>query len=409
MVIPTLAADSRLLECVESLGRQTRRDFEVIIVDNSGKGLARRNGSARGATVIENPRNAGFRRRRSIRACARPRAPFLATLNDDAVAHPGWIEALAAAIERRPDVGMCASQVRLFGEHRLDSAGMLMALDGSSKQRGHGRPPEDFPVLEEVLLPSGSAALYRRAMLDEIGGFDDDFFLYCEDTDLGLRARWAGWKCLYVPEAVVEHHYSHSAGARLSAEGLLRRTQPPVRAGQELSRARCWLAAPFVSRRGICGTRATCSKAVAAPPASAPRAMRGRAWPGTCCARTWRFSATPRRLRRQRRDIRARARITPAHFPAAGPQPFDQRQEVGSALIRADGPESLLVIVPAWNEEGAIGGVVRSIHEHVPGVPVLVIDDYSHRRDHPPRPRGRRPDPAAAASSRAGRLRPGRL
>ena len=49
-------------------------------------------------------------------------------------------------------------------------------------------------------------------MLDEIGGFDEDFFLYSEDTDLGLRARWAGWKCLYVPEAVVDHRYSHSAG-----------------------------------------------------------------------------------------------------------------------------------------------------------------------------------------------------
>jgi GT2 family glycosyltransferase len=89
---------------------------------------------------------------------------------------------------------------------------MLVARDGSSKQRGHGRLPEDFPVLEEVLLPSGSAALYRRSMLEDIGGFDDTFFLYCEDTDLGLRARWAGWKCLYAPQAVVEHHYSHSAG-----------------------------------------------------------------------------------------------------------------------------------------------------------------------------------------------------
>lgn len=61
-------------------------------------------------------------------------------------------------------------------------------------------------------MPSGSAALYRRAMLDEIGLFDESFFLYCEDTDLGLRARWAGWECLYVPEAVVDHRYSHSAG-----------------------------------------------------------------------------------------------------------------------------------------------------------------------------------------------------
>jgi GT2 family glycosyltransferase len=89
---------------------------------------------------------------------------------------------------------------------------MLVARDGSSKQRGHGRLPEDFPVLEEVLMASGSAALYRRSMLDDTGGFDDSFFLYCEDTDLGLRARWAGWKCLYAPQAIVEHHYSHSAG-----------------------------------------------------------------------------------------------------------------------------------------------------------------------------------------------------
>ena len=211
MVIPTLSADSRLQECVQSLGRQTRQDFAVIVVDNSGKGLVRRNGAAPGARVIENPRNAGFGGaiNQGIGATA---TPYVATLNDDAVAHPLWLEALLGAIERRPDVGMCASQVRFFGEERLDSAGMLVARDGSSKQRGHGRLPEDFPVTEEVLFPSGSAALYRRAMLEQVGGFDESFFLYCEDTDLGLRARWAGWKCLYVPLAVVEHHYSHSAG-----------------------------------------------------------------------------------------------------------------------------------------------------------------------------------------------------
>ncbi len=65
---------------------------------------------------------------------------------------------------------------------------------------------------EEALLPSGSAALYRREMLEEIGLFDESFFLYCEDTDLGLRARWAGWECWYVPDAIVEHRYSHSSG-----------------------------------------------------------------------------------------------------------------------------------------------------------------------------------------------------
>jgi GT2 family glycosyltransferase len=201
-----------LRECVRALGRQTRSDFELIIVDDSGRGLVR--GSEAGGCarqVIENASNAGFGA--SINAGFRAsRAPYLITLNDDAAPQPEWLEALVGAAESRPDVGMCASQVRLFGEDQLDSAGMLVCRDGSSKQRGHFRPMRDFPVAEEVLIPSASAALYRRRMLEEIGLFDEEFFLYCEDTDLGLRARWSGWRCLYVPEAVVEHHYSHSAG-----------------------------------------------------------------------------------------------------------------------------------------------------------------------------------------------------
>jgi GT2 family glycosyltransferase len=212
VVVPTLAADARLQECIAALEKQTLPGFEVIIVDNSGTGAVRRNGTAhRGVRVLEEPRNVGFGAAVN-HAFRQSQAPYLATLNDDAAPHLGWLAALVAAMEARPDAGMCASQVRLYGEDTLDSAGMLVCGDGSSKQRGHGRPPKFFPVAEEVLFPSGSAALYRRAMLEQIGLFDEDFFLYCEDTDLGLRARWAGWRCLYVPEAVVEHHYSHSAG-----------------------------------------------------------------------------------------------------------------------------------------------------------------------------------------------------
>jgi GT2 family glycosyltransferase len=117
-----------------------------------------------------------------------------------------------AAASTDPKIGMFASQVRLFGSDLLDSAGMLICADGSSKQRGHREPADSYSSPAEALLPSGSAALYRRQLFDEIGGFDEDFFLYCEDTDLGLRARWAGWHCTYVPGAVVHHRYSHSAG-----------------------------------------------------------------------------------------------------------------------------------------------------------------------------------------------------
>jgi GT2 family glycosyltransferase len=126
---------------------------------------------------------------------------------------------LLAAAEAHPEAGMFASQVRFYGEEHLDSAGMVISGDASSKQRGHLFPVAEFDREEEVLLPSASAALYRRTMLEEVGLFDEDFFLYCEDTDLGLRARWAGWTCVYVPAAVVDHHYSHSAGraSRLKA------------------------------------------------------------------------------------------------------------------------------------------------------------------------------------------------
>jgi GT2 family glycosyltransferase len=161
--------------------------------------------------VIENDHNVGFGAAVN-QAFRQSMAPYLAVLNDDATAHPGWLEGLLRAIEPRADVGMCASQVCLSNDGRLDSAGMLLCLDGSSKQRGHLELSASYARQEEALFPSGSAALYRREMLEEIGLFDESFFLYCEDTDLGLRARWAGWECLYVPEAQVEHRYSHSSG-----------------------------------------------------------------------------------------------------------------------------------------------------------------------------------------------------
>jgi len=221
VVIPTLAADTALLECVRSLQAQTCEDFEVIVVDNSGTGAVRGLGlvDVPRLRVIENDHNAGFGTavNQGWRASA---GPFVATLNDDAEAEPGWLAEMVEAAKKDPEIGLIACQVRL-SENVLDSAGMLIGGDGSSKQRGHGRSPADFAVEEDVLMPSGSAALYRRAMLDDIGGFADDFFLYCEDSDLGLRARRRGWRCRYVPSAIVRHGYSKSAGRASALKAML--------------------------------------------------------------------------------------------------------------------------------------------------------------------------------------------
>ena len=179
------------------------------MVDNSGSGRARATGER--VRILVNERNVGFGTAIN-QAIHDSEAPYIAVLNDDAIPHPEWLAALVQAAEARPKAGMFASQVRLAGTDRLDSAGMLIARDGSSKQRGHGEAPAKFAADSDTLFPTGSAALYRRKMLDEIGLFDERFFLYCEDTDLGLRARWAGWEAEYVAGAVVDHAYSKSAG-----------------------------------------------------------------------------------------------------------------------------------------------------------------------------------------------------
>lgn len=207
VVVPTLHAGPPLAACLRALEAQTWRDFETIVVDNSGRGLVDYPGA------IRNTVNVGFGAAIN-QGWRRSQARYIASLNDDAVAHSTWLEKLVAAIESAPDVGMCASQVRLAAGG-IDSAAMLIAVDGSSKQNRNAAAPE------AALLPSGSAALYRRAMLEEIGGFAEDFFLYCEDTDLGLRARWAGWRCLYVRDALVEHAYSASAGRASSLKAYL--------------------------------------------------------------------------------------------------------------------------------------------------------------------------------------------
>jgi GT2 family glycosyltransferase len=213
IAIPTLIAGSMLGKCIGALESQAFREFEVVIINNGATAVDPMQYSASfPLRVIAPGTNVGFGAavNLAIRASA---ARYVATLNDDTLPDPGWLQALVAAMERDPKVGMCASRIRSVAGDTLDSAGMLICLDGSSKQRGQGKPVQNFAISDETLFPSACAALYRRRMLDEIGVFDEDYFLYCEDTDLGLRGVWGGWKCQYVAEATICHHYSQTSGA----------------------------------------------------------------------------------------------------------------------------------------------------------------------------------------------------
>ena len=145
---------------------------------------------------------------------AASRSEFVALLNNDAEAEPGWLEALEAVIRQSDDIGMAASKILVWEDpRRIDKCGHLIYPDGQNRGRGAGQFDDgQFDRVEEVLWPDGCAAMYRRAMLEDVGGFDEDFFAYADDAELGLRGRIAGWRCLYAPGAVVRHHRGATLG-----------------------------------------------------------------------------------------------------------------------------------------------------------------------------------------------------
>ncbi len=208
VVIPTLHGGAPLRRALDGLRAQTYGAFEVVVVDNSAAGAA----DGLDARVIRNDANVGFGAAINQGAAAAP-ADYVACLNDDAYPEPGWLRALVECLEGNPEAGAAASRILLEdAPDTLDSAGLALYPDGTAKQRGRGEPSADHGEAGPALLASGCAALYRRAMLEQTGGFDGDFFLYCEDADLGLRGQLLGWSCLYAPEAQVRHDYSASAG-----------------------------------------------------------------------------------------------------------------------------------------------------------------------------------------------------
>lgn len=187
---------------------------EVIVVDN-GSTDGSREMAARGfpeVRWVSLERNEGF-----CRACNRgfreARGRYVGLLNNDAVPDPAWWREAVAALERDPTVGIVASKIYLQDRPTyIDSAGDRVNIWGVGVQRGHGQKDRgQFDRPEPVFSASGCAAVYRKKMLEAIGGFDERFFAYYEDVDLAWRARRAGWRCQYVPTAKVWHQGGHTS------------------------------------------------------------------------------------------------------------------------------------------------------------------------------------------------------
>ncbi len=203
--------------CLASLARQIFREFETIVVDNGstdGSVPWLQTQRRREIRVIALPANQGFAGGNNA-GIARARGDYVVLLNNDTETDPAWLLALSEAIGRHPEAGMFTPKIlNFFRRDEIDNTGHVIYRDGLARGR-HRLERDDgrFDAEGEVLSPSGCAGVYRKRMLDEIGLLDETFFAYGEDVDLGLRARWAGWTCIYVPSAVVYHKYSATAGA----------------------------------------------------------------------------------------------------------------------------------------------------------------------------------------------------
>ena len=201
-------------ECLNGLNEQTFKDFSIIIVDNDSDDgsleFVQKNYPE--VKTIPLAENLGFAVANNI-AINSIDTEYVALLNNDAVPDPGWLENLLKALESHPKAGMAASKMLLYDHPDIiDRAGDIYTTAATALLNGRGEPSKNFNKPEWVFGACAGAALYRRRMFDEIGLFDEDFFLLYEDVDLSFRAQLRGYKCLYVPNAVVYHKASSSIG-----------------------------------------------------------------------------------------------------------------------------------------------------------------------------------------------------
>jgi len=148
---------------------------------------------------------------------------YIVLLNNDTEAHPRLLEELYEAIERHPEVGFCATRMlNFFDRSRIDNCGIGLHISGKGYQIGSGKMNgARFDKMRYVFGASGGAVLYRRNMLEKIGVLYEDLFSHIEDTDLSWRAQLAGYRCLYVPTAII-YHIGGATSQRVSEQVLYR-------------------------------------------------------------------------------------------------------------------------------------------------------------------------------------------
>ena len=244
VVIPNWNGERFLNLCLPSLRRQSFEDFETILVDNGSTDASvdftRLNFPEVRVIALSDNRGFSAAVNAGIRASE---TEYVALLNNDAEVDPGWLEALVCAAGSHPEAGLFASKLVDFHDRRLlDGAGDALRRSGLPYRIGHRELDRGQYERETFVFSAcAAAALYRRTLFEEIGPFDEDFFAYCEDGDVSFRAQLAGYRCLYIPGAIVYHVGSASTGGKRSATATRLGTQNGINLlVKNLPRALVW-------------------------------------------------------------------------------------------------------------------------------------------------------------------------
>jgi GT2 family glycosyltransferase len=208
IVIPNWNGLAHLPDCLESLKAQSMRPTETIIVDNGSTDgsvdFVRNNYPW--ASIVMLPSNAGVAVAMN-RGIVASNGEYVALLNNDTALAPDWLETMVRALQSESAVGSVACKMlRFFDRQTIDAAGDFLTRAGSPYSRGSNEPDDGrYDTREFIFGACGAAALFRRIVFDDIGLFDEDFVSHYEDVDLAFRAQLAGYRCLYVPDAVCYH------------------------------------------------------------------------------------------------------------------------------------------------------------------------------------------------------------
>jgi GT2 family glycosyltransferase len=214
VVVPNWNGAAWLPACLDAIEAQTLAPARTVVVDNGSTDGSLELLAGRGVEVVELGRNTGFAHaaNRGLEAAG---AELVALVNNDVVLEPDWLERMAAALAAHPEAAAAACKmVDLRDPSSVWDAGDFLRRDGAAVQRGRVEPDDGrFDSPGDAFSACAGAALYRRTAVLAVGGFDERYFAYLEDVDLGLRLRLAGWTCRYEP-AVARHAGGGSSAPR---------------------------------------------------------------------------------------------------------------------------------------------------------------------------------------------------